>query len=69
MDTFKLNHSPVEAADILGVGRSTIYKLAAEGRICLIKIGRSTKVPHTELLKVQQEFLDEAKAKAGERSA
>ena len=63
MKTFPLNHSPAEAADLLGTGRSTLYKLIKAGRLCVIKIGRSTKVPHTELLRLQQELLEEAKIK------
>jgi excisionase family DNA binding protein len=61
METVPFNHSPAEAADIFGIGRSTLYKLIAEGRLSVIKIGRSTKVPHTELVRLQQELLDEAK--------
>lgn len=37
------------AARAIGVSRSTIYKLAAEGRISIIKIGRASVVTDLEL--------------------
>jgi excisionase family DNA binding protein len=38
-----------EACAALGIGRSTIYALAADGKIRLIHIGRRTLVPESEI--------------------
>jgi excisionase family DNA binding protein len=38
-----------EACAALGISRSTIYALAAEGKIRLVHIGRRTVVPETEI--------------------
>ncbi len=43
MDRFLLR--PIEAAEALGVGRSTIYGLLASGAIRSIRVGRSIRVP------------------------
>ena len=40
---FRIN----EAAALLGISRSTIYKLAAEGQVRLVKIAGRTLVPAT----------------------
>ena len=55
-----LRHAPKarripEACRILGISRSTIYRLAAEGRIRLIRIGSRTLVPETELDRLASE--------------
>jgi excisionase family DNA binding protein len=34
-----------EAADALGIGRSTLYELIAAGEIEIVHIGRSARVP------------------------
>jgi len=44
-----------EACRLLGISRSTIYRLAAEGRIRLIRIGSRTLVPETELDRLASE--------------
>lgn len=36
---------PAEACDWLGVGRSTLFELIAEGSLPSVKIGRSRRVP------------------------
>jgi excisionase family DNA binding protein len=36
---------PTEAADLIGVGRSTIYELIATGEVPSLKIGSSVRVP------------------------
>lgn len=41
----RLLYRPEEAAALLGVGRSRIYQLLAEGAIGSIQIGRSRRVP------------------------
>lgn len=38
-----------EAARLLGVGRTTLYRLVGEGKITAVKIGGRTVVPATEL--------------------
>ena len=35
----------VDAARLIGVGRSTIYELAARGEIPVVRIGRAVRVP------------------------
>ena len=44
-----------EACRVLGISRSTIYRLAAEGRIRFIHIGSRTLVPETELDRLANE--------------
>jgi excisionase family DNA binding protein len=38
-----------EAAELLGVGRTTIYNLFNTGELLSVKIGRSRRVPRTAL--------------------
>ncbi len=35
----------VEAANLLGVGRTTLYELLARGELQAVRIGRSRRVP------------------------
>ena len=46
----KLAFSPAEAAAALGVGRSTIFELLADGRLKRVKIGAKTVIPRSSLL-------------------
>jgi excisionase family DNA binding protein len=41
----KLLYTPVEAAHALGVGRSTIYVLMANGDVASVRIGSSRRIP------------------------
>jgi len=41
--------SPKEAASRLGVGLSTVYQLAREGKLRVVRIGTSVRVPPAEL--------------------
>ncbi len=41
----KLLYTPVEAAHALGVSRSTIYMLLANGHVPSVRIGASRRVP------------------------
>jgi len=41
----KLLYTPVEAAHALGVSRSTIYVLIANGQVPSVRIGASRRVP------------------------
>ena len=38
-----------DAARVLGVGRTTFYKLIGDGDIHVVRIGRAVRVPLTEL--------------------
>lgn len=38
-----------EFADALGVGRAVIYRLAREKAIATVPIGRSLRIPRTEI--------------------
>ena len=40
---------PAEAAQLLNVGVSTVYDLAAKGMLPSIKIGKSVRIPKAEL--------------------
>lgn len=44
-----------EACSVLGISRSTMYRLAAQGRIRFIRIGSRTLVPETELNRLASE--------------
>lgn len=45
----RLLHPIPEAAQVLGIGRSTLYELIANKKIATIKIGRRTLVAQDEL--------------------
>ncbi len=45
----RLLHPLPEVCEELGIGRSTVYELIAEGVIRTVKIGRRTLVAHDEL--------------------
>ena len=40
---------PQEVADLLGVGRSSIYRLMTNGQIAYVRIGSDRRIPATEL--------------------
>ena len=42
-------YSLVQAAKLLGVGRDTLLKLIAQGKIGVIKISKQKKISHSEL--------------------
>lgn len=42
-------HSISQTAQLLGIGRSSLYALIAEGRITTVKIGRRTLIRDEEL--------------------
>jgi excisionase family DNA binding protein len=56
----KLLYTPVEAAHALGVSRSTIYMLMANGHVPSVRIGASRRVPAEGL----REFISGLGAKA-----
>ncbi len=41
----RLMLKPAEAAELLGLGRSKIYELAAAGEIPVVRIGKSVRIP------------------------
>ncbi len=45
----KLCYTPIEAARLLGLGRTKVYELMASGQITSIRIGRSRRIPATAL--------------------
>jgi excisionase family DNA binding protein len=45
----KLLLTPAEAADLLGLGRSTVYELMAAGDLESICVGRARRIPHDAL--------------------
>ncbi|ETA03993.1 transcriptional regulator [Frankia sp. CcI156] len=45
----KLLLTPAEAAEILAVGRSTVYELLAAGDLESVRIGRSRRIPRAAL--------------------
>jgi excisionase family DNA binding protein len=44
-----LLHSISQSAKLLGIGRSSLYNLIAEGKIASVKIGRRSLIRDTEL--------------------
>ena len=45
----RLLYSPVEAARVLGIGRSTLYVLLADGTIPSVRIGTSRRIRAADL--------------------
>jgi excisionase family DNA binding protein len=45
----QIAYSPVEAAKVLGIGRSTIFNLLAHGELVAVKLGTRTLIPTAEL--------------------
>ena len=41
-----------DACLALGIGKSTIYKLAAEGKVKLVRIAGRTVVPESEIVRI-----------------
>jgi len=52
--------TPVQAARLLGVGRTTIYRLASERQLTRVRIGRSARFVRAEL----EEFIESRLAEA-----
>jgi excisionase family DNA binding protein len=42
-------HSIQSSTQILAIGRSSLYGLIGEGKICTVKIGRRTLIPDREI--------------------
>jgi excisionase family DNA binding protein len=45
----KLLLTPVEAAQVLGIGRSKLYQLLRDGQISSVRIGKCRRIPATAL--------------------
>ncbi|OAA26555.1 DNA-binding protein, excisionase family [Frankia sp. EI5c] len=45
----KLLFTPAEAAEILAIGRTTVYELLATGALESVRIGRSRRIPRAAL--------------------
>ncbi|MCK9878557.1 helix-turn-helix domain-containing protein [Frankia sp. Ag45/Mut15] len=60
----KLLLTPTEAADLLGVSRSTVYELLNSGDIESVHIGRARRIPSAALLTFVNRLrgLDDAQA-------
>lgn len=48
----------VEAAEVLGIGRSTMYELIRTGQVEVVHLGRCARVPTTAL----EEFVEHLRA-------
>jgi excisionase family DNA binding protein len=48
----KLLYSVSDAAQALSIGVSTTWSLISSGRLSVVKIGRSTRVPASELARL-----------------
>ena len=55
VETVRRAYRIVDACRALGVGCSTIYKLAAEGKLRLVRIGGRTVVPASEIERLANE--------------
>ncbi len=56
----KLAYSPAEAAQALGIGRSTIFDLMKNGQLRRVKIGAKTVIPRSSLEALLAESPDAA---------
>jgi excisionase family DNA binding protein len=56
----KLLYTPVEAAHALGLSRSTIYVLMANGQVPSVRIGNSRRVPAEGLRRYVAMLADKA---------
>lgn len=48
----RLALSPAELAEALGICRASVYNLIARGELHVIKIGRSTRIPIAEAIRL-----------------
>jgi excisionase family DNA binding protein len=55
-----MNVSIVEAARLLGVGRSTVYKYIAEGKLKKLKHYRRSLIPLANVLSLNEEVSHDA---------
>ena len=57
-ETVKL-YSEKEVCDMLGIARQTLYELVNKGKIARVKIGKSNRYSHAEIVK----FIDRNKVR------
>ncbi|MBM9505316.1 helix-turn-helix domain-containing protein [Actinacidiphila acididurans] len=57
----RLLYRPEEAAEVLALGRSTIYELMAAGNLRFVKCGRSRRIHHTELERFAAALSDQSR--------
>ena len=57
----RLLHPIPDAAQVLGIGRSTLYELIARNKIATIKIGRRTLIAQDELERYVASLKEESK--------
>jgi len=63
----KLLLSPDETCEVLGVKRSTLFKMLETGEICSIKVGRLRRIPLTSLRDwVERQVAEQAGVQEGE---
>ena len=55
----RLLHPMPEAAEVLGVSRSTVYELVKNGDLNVVKIGRRSFITQDELERFVQSLVDE----------
>ena len=60
MDQPKLLVSPEDAADVLSIGRTRLFRLIATGQLRSVLIGRSRRIPVSALI----EFVERSEAEA-----
>src|SRR5579871_1100229 len=58
-----------EAARVLSIGRSTLYELIADGRVSVVHIGRSARVPLVALVEFVRGLSSNVSAPAYAQSA
>lgn len=47
--TDRLAYRPDEAADVIGVSRTTVYALMRDGALGFVRVGRARRIPRAEL--------------------
>ena len=52
----RLAYSPAELAEALGVTRQTVHNLIRRGELRAVKIGRTTRIPASEALRIAGEL-------------
>ena len=63
----KLLLTPEEAAEVLGIGRTKVYALIADGDLLSVRIGNSRRVPRDAVDEFIARLEDEARLELHER--
>jgi excisionase family DNA binding protein len=64
----KLLLTPEEAAEVLGIGRTKVYALIADGDLLSVRIGNSRRVPRDAVDEFIVRLEDEARLELHERT-